>query len=409
MTPNTNPHSWRFWPVILLGSFYTINSSLIMIGIPILFYQRGISVEIIGLLSAAQIIAYCFSPILFNKVSDKLGRKKSIMLSMIGVSITQITYFFILDPSVFFIARFFEGLFLGFFGPNLQASISDNPSLDHSKYLSRLSLSFNSGGLVGLLFGALFLFFVNNMLYVFYIAPVIIIANAVIAIVFFQESTKFNNPNSIKQLEDIDESSLVLTNPSITDDLKYHIPVIIPIIILFGFSFAVGSANFIYPIKSEILGFQPYSAYFLSFFATLTQTFSTYQTSQWAPKRLKLTSLVSMILTSLIIITFGINEIFLGFLILFILIGLLAGALYGSALKFFMILNLTKKTSKYSSIMESLTGISYFATQITAGIIGGLRLELAFFTLAIILMGFFVIYLLYVKNIRVISNNKKGD
>ncbi len=406
MSNNDVSLKWRFWPVILLTSFYTVDSSLIMIGIPILFFQRGISVQIIGLLSAAQIIAYCFSPILFNKVSDKLGRKNSIMLSMVGVSITQITYFFILDPLVFFIARFFEGLFLGFFAPNLQASISDNPSLDHSKYLSKLSLSFNSGSLVGLLFGALFLFFVNNMLYVFYIAPILIIANAVIAIVFFQESTKFNNPNSIKQSENIDESSLVLTGPSITNDVKYHIPVIIPIIILFGFSFAIGSANFIYPIKSETLGFQPYSAYFLSFFATLAQTLSTYQTSLWAPKRLKLTSLISIILTSLIIIAFGINEFFLGFIILFVIIGFLAGVLYGSVLKFFMILNLTNKTSKYSSIMESLTGISYFTTQITAGIIGGLRLEFAFFTLAIILTVIFVLYLLYAKNIRVISNNK---
>lgn len=409
MSDNENPYNWRFWPVILLGSFYTINSSLIMLGIPILFYQRGISVEIIGLLSAAQIISYCFSPIIFNKVSDKLGRKKSIVLSMIGVSITQITYFFILDPLVFFIARFLEGLFLGFFAPNLQASISDNPSLDHSKYLSRLSLSFNSGGLIGLLFGALFLFFVNNMLYVFYIAPIITIANAVIAIAFFQESTKFNNPNDIKQLENINESSSILTSPSTTEAVKYHIPVIIPIIILFGFSFAIGSANFIYPIKSETLGFQPYSAYFLSFFATLAQTLFTYQSSLWSPKRLRITSLISIILTSLIIITFGINEFFLGFIILFVIIGSLAGVLYGSALKFFMILNLTKKTSKYSSIMESLTGISYFATQITAGIIGGLRLELAFFTLAIILLVVFVLYLLCVKNIRVISNNNRSD
>jgi MFS family permease len=107
-----------------------------MLGIPIFFFQKGISLEIIGLLSAAQIIAYCFSPILLNKLSDKLGRKRSLVISMVGISISQLTYYFVLEPLVFLIARFSEGLFLGFFAPNLQASISDNPNLDHSKYLS---------------------------------------------------------------------------------------------------------------------------------------------------------------------------------------------------------------------------------------------------------------------------------
>ena len=98
MTNGKNPQKWRFWPVILLTSFYTINSSLIMLGIPILFFQRGVSIEIIGFLSAAQIIAYCFSPLLFNKVSDKLGRKKSLIIATVGTSCTQITYYIILIP-----------------------------------------------------------------------------------------------------------------------------------------------------------------------------------------------------------------------------------------------------------------------------------------------------------------------
>ena len=389
-----------FGLVLLISSFYTINSSLIMLGIPILFFQKGISIEIISFLSAAQIIAYCFSPLLFNKVSDKLGRKKSVILAMVGASSTQITYYFVLEPLVFLIARFLGGLFLGFFASNLQASISDNPLLDHSKYLSRLTLSFNSGGLIGLLFGAFFLFFINDMILVFYIAPLLVIANAIIAIFFFQESTKLNSNIGIKESANIDDKNSVLNNSNMPDEAKYYIPVLIPIIFLFGFSFAIGSANFIYPIKSEILGFQPYSAYLLSFFAMFAQTLSTYKASLWSIKRLKVVSLISIILVSLIIICFGINEIYFGFIILFVIIGLLAGILYGSAIKFFMILNLTKHTSKYSSIMESLSGITFFATQITAGFIGGINLELSFFTLSIILMVILIIYLLYMKKIK---------
>ncbi len=403
MINKINPQKWRFWPVILLTSFYTINSSLIMLGIPIFFFQQGISLEIIGLLSAAQIITYCFSPMLFNNLSNKLGRKRSLIISMVGVSISQITYYFLLDPIIFLIARFSEGLFLGFFAPNLQASISDNPNLEHSKYLSRLSLSFNSGGLIGLLFGALFLFFVNDIILVFYIAPLLLISNAFIAIFFFEESTKLKDNNRVETSAYRHEENPVQDSSNTSNIEKYQIPVIIPIIIMFGFSFSIGSANFIYPIKSEILGFLPYSAYFLSFIATFMQTISTYKANLWSVNRLKLVSLVSIILVSIIIIGFGINDFFDGFILLFILIGLFAGALYGSAMKFFMILNLTKQTSKYSSIMESLTDITYFATQLTAGLIGGLNLRLAFFTLAIILMVIFLLYLLYLKKLKAIN------
>ncbi len=399
MTYEKSPQKWRFWPVILICSFYTINSALISLGIPIFFFQRGVSIEIISFLSAALIIAYCFSPLLFNKASNRLGRKKSVILAMVGVGGTQITYYFVLDPLVFLIARFTEGLFLGFFAPNLQASISDNPLLDHSKYLSRLTLSFNSGSLIGLLFGALFLFFINNMILVFYIAPLLVITTAIIAIFFFQESTKLNSNIGIKESVNTNEKNSFLNNYDMSDEGKYYIPIVIPIIFLFGFSFAIGSANFIYPIKSEILGFQPYSAYLLSFFATFAQTLSTYKTSLWSIKRLKVVSLISIILVSLLILCFGINEIYFGFIILFVIIGFFAGILYGSAIKFFMILNLTKRTSIYSSIMESLSGITYFATQITAGFIGGISLELAFFILSIILMVIFMVNLLYMKKV----------
>ena len=398
MRNSDNALKWRFWPVILLSSFYTLNSSLIMLGIPIFFFQEGVGLEIIGLISAAQIIAYCFSPMLFNKLSDKLGRKKSLIISMVGVSLAQITYYIFLDSIAIFTERFVEGIFLGLFGPNLQASISDNPSLDHSRYLSRLSLSFNLGGLFGLLFGAFILFFINNMLLIFYISPILMVANAVVAIFFFQESKR----KDTKQYEhhEAEKGDIALNIDSSNEIIRIYIPVLIPIILLFGFSFATGSANFIYPIKSEILGFEPYSAYFLSFLAMLTQTIATYKANLWSVKRLTLTSLISLILLSIMIVGFALNEWFYGFIFLFIIIGLLAGVLYGAAMKYFMILNITKKTSRYSSIMESLTGISFFTTQLTAGFIGGFSLELAFIILSIILLMIFIINLALIRKIK---------
>ncbi|MFX1394409.1 MAG: MFS transporter, partial [Promethearchaeota archaeon] len=116
--------TWKFWPVMCLSFLYPVNTSLISLSIPIYYFNIGVSVEIIGFLAAASSITYSFSPVLVDKLSQKLGRKKSILIATLGASAAQISFYFTLEPVIFFIARLMEGFVMGFFWPNLQSTIS---------------------------------------------------------------------------------------------------------------------------------------------------------------------------------------------------------------------------------------------------------------------------------------------
>ena len=79
-----NSEGWRFWPIILLATLYPINNVVVNLSIPLYFYKQGTAVALIGVLTASMALTYSFSPLLFNKLSDKLGRKNSIVLAMTG-------------------------------------------------------------------------------------------------------------------------------------------------------------------------------------------------------------------------------------------------------------------------------------------------------------------------------------
>ncbi|MHA1688812.1 MAG: MFS transporter [Promethearchaeota archaeon] len=187
--------NWPFWPVVLLAIIYPINSSLINLAIPLYFFNQGVDVRIIGLLSSGIAITYCFSPIAVNKFSNKIGRKHSIMLACAGGFLAQLTYYFTLHPFVFLFSRIFEGLIMGFYWSSLQSSISDSTVEKIDTLMSRYNFSWNFGILSGFLIGFILLFSLNELLFIFYISPLFLLLMIIISTFFFKEPPKFNSDN----------------------------------------------------------------------------------------------------------------------------------------------------------------------------------------------------------------------
>ena len=139
---------------------------------------------------------------------------------MIGATVAQLVFYATLDPIIFIIERLFEGLILGFFFPNLQASISDNAEIDHQKYLARFNLSWGIAGIFGLLFGTLVLQFIDDLRFLFYINPIFMAINVVIAIFFFQETMSDKRET---QNIDIDEKRSSLVDHKKTLAIFYYL------------------------------------------------------------------------------------------------------------------------------------------------------------------------------------------
>ena len=389
---------WRFWPVIFLVFIFGFSTPLVMLAGPIYYIQQEVEIIVISLLSTALTITYSISPIILNKISDRLGRRKSVIIAMIGATGAEIVFFITLNPIVFFIVRLFEGFILGFFFPNLQASISDNAEIDHQKYLAKFNLSWGIAGIFGLLFGALFLEFINDLKLLFYISPIFLALNVFVAILFFQEPIKDKIKTQNSETEVTTKKHDV--NHSLLTTVKYSIPVIIPLLLILALSFASGNGTLLYPIKSEMLGYQPSTTYLIIVFATITQSLAMYLSSLVTIKKLKLFSTLMILAHACTFLFFPISEFYFIFIILFILSGFFYGFLYGTASKLFLTLNIVKKTSIYSSISESFMGISFFISQIMLGFVAGISVNFAYVTLSIILVIIFFLTLAFMKKLK---------
>jgi len=390
--------NWRFWPILLLAFVFAFSSPLLMLATPIYFLQQGLQIKFISLLSIALTITYSISPILLNKFSDKLGRRKSVIISMVGAACAQLIFYITLNPFAFLIERLIEGFILGFFFPNLIASISDAPNIDHPKYLARFNLSWSVAIVFGLLFGAIVLQFTDDLRFIFYINPIFLLMNVFIAILLFRESisanpkTQNNNPNFYSNKPENNKNSTSISS--------FYIPVIIPLLFILYTSFAAGNGSLLYPIRSELLGFHPSSTYYVNIFAVVTQSIAMYLASLLPLNKLKLVSIIILLVYPFLFIFFIANEIYYLFIILFLFSGFFYGILYGAASKLFITLNVLKKTSKYSGILESSTGLAFFISQLFLGFIADIDIGLAYFSLSLSLMVIFFINLVFIRKLK---------
>ena len=400
MKPSDSAHSWQFWPVLCLVFLYPVNISLIGISIPIYYFNKGVSIEIIGFLASAIAITYSFSPILLNKLSQKFGKKKSVLIATLGATAAQISFYFTLEPAIFFIARLMEGFIMGFFWSNLQSTISDSPKYKQSKYAASYNFSWNLGVLSGFLLGAIVVFSIDDVEIIFYLAPLIMIIIIIVAVFFFQEPPNIKHKTSSKDKDD------VRTDDSDSQDKnefsKYYLPIIVPILLTACYCISRATIGLLYPIKSEILGIETYTIYIFLFFLVLAQTIFTVISSFLSMKSLKRITLVSLVGIIILIMILGMITVFNIFLYitLFLIIGTFCGLLFGSTLKLIIALNVKNQTSKYSSIYESTIGICFLFTPILIGFIAAIDLKLGFYSASIAMLMIIVPVSIFISKIK---------
>jgi len=412
MTDINSPR-WRFWPVILLAIFYPLNMNMIGLAIPIFFFRRAIPTEIIGLLSAATTITYSISPVIFSKISDRLPRKTSVVIAMGGTLATQLIFYITLHPILFLIARLGEGFIVGLFWTNLQASISANIYHRHRKLTALYNLSWNMGLILGLVMGAILTYFIDDLTIIFYSAPFFLLFNLLIAIFAFQEPLKNSYDSSASanppQHKDQNYSDrLEATKHSEIDKIQF--PMIYPFILIILYSLVRASVKFLFPIKSEVLGFETYTVYGASIFYALAQSIAMIGASTISLRNLKVLHIIILLPILIFTPVFGLNTNYFIFIVLFLIIGACTGMLYGISLRFVLILNMKHKQSLYSAILESVIGIFFLVAPILAGYLSYIDLDLPFYVLTFICVFLSVSIIgLSQKRINLKHDHKRDD
>jgi sugar phosphate permease len=389
---------WRFWPVFILAFFYPMNNGMINLAVPIHYLQEGLSTGIIGILSAGTTISYTFSPILLNKFSQRIRRKTSITISLIGVFFSEIIFYFTLNPALFLISRSVEGIFMGLYWPNLQSAISDNIFHKHSSLTAKYNISWNSGMLSGFLFGALLLFSFGFLELIFYAAPILIFINLLVAVSAFQEPKKLNiHSKEFKEYikeQDINLIKAVEIKKENDDFRKLSYPRLYPVLIIVAYCLTRASVNFLYPIKSELLGFEEYTVYIATFFLALSQVISMFLASIMKLRYFGLVPPVMIGILVFVIPILALNQEFFIFIIMFLVVGSCTGVLYGVTLRMILMLNIKNNISKFSGILESLIGAGFLITPIFSGFIAAIDLNISFYVLTSIIGILFVFSLI---------------
>lgn len=401
------PKIWRFWPVIVLAFVYPINVGVIGLAIPLYYLKIGISVEVIGFLSAGTAMAYWFSPIVLTKISKRLGRKKSVILASIGTLVAQSFFYLSLHPLVMLLARLSEGFITGLYWTNLQSTISDNHSLDHPWYFSRYNVAWNSGVLIGQLMGMLLLFFMDDLLIVFYSAPLLIIILVIMSIGFFNDSigrqvkqksrkVKNNGAKTGHSIEDLKEQKLAGLELE-----PCRVPLIVPVLLMVAFVFGRVSGTFLYPVKSELLGFEPYTVYLLAFLSIGMQILSTSLGSLISIRKMRSFTALFLSCAALSVLGMALNVQFLAFLLLFLSIGFFGGFMYAQGLNLLMKLNVVKKTSIYSNIGESVIGLCFFILPVLLGyVIASTGVNFGFYVNFISMAIIFVLLMIIMEKLK---------
>lgn len=91
--------------MLILGFLRVATTTSISLAIPLYYYQVGYSPNLIGLISSALTFTYIFSTLAFKNMPDRLGKKKSLIISVGAMLLIQIVFQFSLDPLLFSILR----------------------------------------------------------------------------------------------------------------------------------------------------------------------------------------------------------------------------------------------------------------------------------------------------------------
>ncbi len=123
----------------------------------------------IGLVATGWGIVYLFSAIFLGKLSDKVGRRNSLVIAMIGfIGINVFVLCFASHPLHLFFALCGVALFFGFVFPVLEALISEVTEpfgqKFHARSLSIFMISWSIGLTLGPLIGGFFVAFLNHLI-----------------------------------------------------------------------------------------------------------------------------------------------------------------------------------------------------------------------------------------------------
>ena len=182
--------------------------------LPFYIKSMGASGTELGLLNASYaVMRLIFGPI-WGSVSDRIGRKRILMVGILGFGITMVWFGLATQLWMLFTARILAGILSSATAPTTMAYISDNaPEGELSKGLGRLSAAGGIGAILGPLLGGMVAS--DSLSTPFFIAAGLAGVSLVLAFIFLPESkpTQEEEPEKKKRMINLREWGKAIFSP----------------------------------------------------------------------------------------------------------------------------------------------------------------------------------------------------
>ena len=416
--------------IAFLSYFRTFSGSIIKTGIAIFIlstWTAGWPSDFFSGLSISAIaLTYMFSPIVFGQKSDKIGRRRSLLVATGGnVIIAGCLLFLVIYTSfstdiwllIFIICmRATEGLLNGFFWPILQASVAD-ASIWFSKSRSMqdattksamgiFNLGWNAGILSGEFFLSMYLLAFKEVKYALIIASVLHVVNFIIAFLFFKQydsnRKKTDNSSTFIKISTNDQKNLEIKG--INRNLTLTIAISLIFILLYGF--CIGGLTTTTTNLYKFLNI----AYLLGITEVARISVQAIATSKFKfkGKQIEKTSGIFAIIAGMFVLlsfTSGKVEplVFLG---IYSVLGFLLGICYAEPIHIMASIGDEKKRGFYMGLFEAFIGIGFFIGPLFAGFITeNVSYQFSYLIVSIILI--IIIIVVVVLSIFLRRNERK--
>lgn len=390
---------YRLFPLYSLAFLRVAIAGAVSLAIPLYYARKSLPPEIIGFLVSARALSYLFSPILFKNLQEKIGKKKCLIISFVGFTFIQIGMQFSLEPLIMFILLILDGIILGLFWPVLISSVSAISNSDgmrenyymKDKLMKNYGLSWNIGGVFSYLIGTFVLYVVADILLMFRITLIYVIAGLFLALFFKEPKSNFSEKLVVSGEKNLKFNSL-------REYIEF--PLFIPLFLITIYTFSGGSIDLIYPLKSVFLKFALFTNYLFSFIRITCQTIIISRTMSLSIKTFKRVIPFLAIIVGSCLLVMGLNDNIVIFGIVFGIFGICISFFYSFAFKLTIFSNISRNTSKYSVYFETMNGINSWFGPVICGFIAVIDVNLAFFFLSAFVFGGFVLFILLRNRIK---------
>ena len=334
----------------------------------------------VGIVASGWGAVYWISPVLLGKASDKIGKKKTLIIGMMGFIIVNfLTLLFATHPVHLFIAYAGTGFFFGAYFPVLNAYASEASEhfgeKTHAKVLSRFMISWSIGLALGPLFGGIFEAFLNHL--VSFIV-LIFIATIIIAIAryFMLDPEQIHimlSNNNITPLENhttdqgtgfiikdkLNLKLAIFSMPFLTALTSHVMLAIFP-----AYGIEHVSGGFIFGSMDPAL-----MTSILIFSLGAGRTFTFYQSASLSKRRMFYLILISpfvLFLTSFLIFILPVADLLI---IIFPVFGAFVGYMFSSGLILLMETTTSGKGSQ-SGLYEGAVGVGTLAAGLLSSLVG---------------------------------------